>query len=81
MILDQLIKKKDLMAYIDLRIKYLKSTATSEYLKVEPKKREITKQKINGQIKELKKLRKIIYENKTKETSKKIYRILEKMEK
>lgn len=80
MILEQLIEKKDLMAYIDLKIKLLQSTSKSKILKADPENRELVKQKINGQIKELKILKKIIHGNKIKENSKKIYKTLKEME-
>lgn len=71
MILEQLIEKKDLLAYIDLRIKYLRQ----EYdIKDYPEnKREFYKKKLQGRIRELEKLKSVVSRGDLKKSSKIYY--------
>ena len=60
MILDKLMETKDLRAYIKYRIEHLKKQK-KEINKVDEKKREKVVKQINGRIKELKFLIKLIW--------------------
>ena len=53
MILDQLIEKKELLAYCDLRMRRLTKAKHEEILRQPPEKRDLVSRKIDGRIAEL----------------------------
>jgi len=59
-LLDQLLEKKDVLAYIDFRIKSLKCDLRKSILNTEPKDREHIKERFKGRIIELKELKTIV---------------------
>ena len=65
-ILDKLLEKKDLMIYIDERIKQLNSIKIKQF---EPKNREKQRQRKNGRVVELRHLKWIVHGNHVKEFS------------
>lgn len=68
-ILDELLEKKDLLAYIDIRIQTLK-IETQNNLKILPyDKKEKMLERATGRIRELESLRRIIHNNKIREQS------------
>lgn len=72
MILENLIEKKDIMAYVDFRIKHLiLEREKVPYLKIQDKRKEITIKKLDGRIAELELIKKDI--NKLKDMSKYYY--------
>ena len=68
-ILDQLIEKKDLMIYIDVRIAQLKREQ-KEALKLPERKRGKARLVIAGRLKELTTLKNMIFQKRMKEYSK-----------
>ena len=74
MILDKLLEKKDVIAYIDLRIKKLNADFDIE--KYPPKERETQRQRLGGRCRELKHLKKLIERGCLKDASKEMYRDL-----
>lgn len=76
MILEQLIEKKDMMAYIDYRTKYLKLIMEDEILKQLPRNRMYIKQKFDGRINELQKLKTVVHSRMIKEQCKIYYKKL-----
>jgi hypothetical protein len=60
MILDKLLEKKDIQAYIKFRTIYLKRTMTSEMQSQPPAKRESVRRMFMGRIRELEHLSRII---------------------
>jgi len=76
MILDKLMEVKDLKAFIKYRIQHLEKQKKN-INKIEEKKREKVVKQINGRIKELRFLRKLIWKkNLIKEESKSYWREL-----
>ncbi len=73
-ILDKLLEKKDLLAYIDYRIKVLKKEMESAIRINLPKDKESVKQKFQGRIVELEFLRTTIKNGKLKDRSKMFFR-------
>ena len=71
MILDKLLEKKDVIAYIDLRIDKLNSDF--DVRKYPPKEREMQRQRITGRCRELKRLKKLISQDSLKDASKKMF--------
>jgi len=61
-LLDQLLEKKDVLAYIDFRIKSLKYDLSKAILNAVPKDREYIRERFNGRILELEELRIIIHD-------------------
>ena len=64
-LLDQLLEKKDVLAYIDFRIKSLKCDLSKTILNAKPKDREQIKERFKGRITELNELKKIINDGTT----------------
>ena len=52
-ILDKLLEKKDIEAYLEYRIEFLKITMTDEISKLDPGKREFVRERFKGRISEL----------------------------
>lgn len=74
-ILDELIEKKDLTAYIHYRKRYLSNMMEKIYMGEEnPKRRELIKQRFVGRIKELQLLKKFIFHGTLRDMSKKFAR-------
>ncbi|RSD36552.1 MAG: hypothetical protein CI952_69 [Methanohalophilus sp.] len=69
-ILDQLLEKKDVLAYIDFRIKTLNREQNKAIESVYPETRELVRRSFNGRRRELDILRKEIEDNNIKEASK-----------
>jgi len=69
-ILDKLMEKKDLRAYIEFRIPHLEDEKRKIPDRLEPQKREPAIKQIEGRIKELKHLRELLEEDRIKEASK-----------
>ncbi|MFA7220305.1 MAG: hypothetical protein WC119_07405 [Synergistaceae bacterium] len=76
-ILDLLIEKKDLKAYIDFRIAWLKIEDRKAIMNLPPEKREFAHARIAGRVAELYQLRKVIGQGKMKERSKAYCALLE----
>ncbi len=74
MILEKLMEKKDLDAYINLRIEYLKSIERGVLEKLPEKERGFIQERFVGRINELEKLLLILRENKIKDMSKQYFR-------
>lgn len=75
-ILDKLIERKDLLAYISKRKERLELEKKKE-MKEQPKeKREFIRQRFNGRIQELKKLKEIVHNHKIKSKSKETTRYI-----
>lgn len=72
-ILDLILEKKDLKAYIDFRIAWLKIEDRKAILALPPEKREFAHVRIAGRIAELYQLRKVICAGKLKEKGKDYY--------
>jgi hypothetical protein len=66
-ILDQLIEKKNLMIYIDMRIRQLEKEMEKEVGRQPPRKRGLMVQKFRGRVEELRSLKAIVANNKVKE--------------
>ena len=81
MILDKLLEKKDIVAYLELRRDFLRSTLTTEIPKIKPEDREAIKERIEGRISELDLTIIAIEKNTLKDDSKYCYRQLHKNEK
>lgn len=60
MILDQLIEKKELLTYCDLRIRRLTKTKHEEILRQPPEKRDQVARRIDGRIAELAHLKRLV---------------------
>lgn len=73
MILDKLMEKKDLDAYINLRIEFLNSIESEELKKLPEKERGFVQERFTGRKLELKKLLSHLKEDKIKEMSKKYF--------
>lgn len=73
MILDKLLEKKDLLAYIDFRLEFLSSILESELSKVPTSDREFIRQRFIGRKEELKMIQKLIAQDKIKTMSKKYF--------
>ena len=69
-ILDKLMEKKDLAAYIDLRIDYLNVTKTEVIMKQPEKKRGLIAERFVGRIDELEKLKTLLCQDKIKDMGK-----------
>lgn len=61
MILDQLIEKKDLLTYCDLRMRRLLKSKHEEILRQPPEKREQVARKIDARVAELKHLKRLVH--------------------
>lgn len=73
MILDKLMEKKDINAYIEMRIKYLCETYANTIKTANPRHRYSIHSKWKGRIAELKKLKQVINSNNLKQQSKKYW--------
>jgi hypothetical protein len=69
-ILDKLMEKKDLDAYINLRLEFIDSVMHKEVNKLPEKERELVRQRFVGRKVELKKLLRLLKEDKIKDMSK-----------
>jgi len=72
MILDKLLEKKDLLIYIDTRIKYLRRQKRKALESAPPKKRAILFERFHGRIMELQYLKKHV--SNLKDTAKRYWR-------
>ena len=61
MILDQLIEKKELLAYCDLRMRRLKKAKREEILRQPPEKRDQVARKIDARVAELAHLKRLVH--------------------
>lgn len=61
MILDQLIEKKELLAYCDLRMRRLQKHKREEVLRQPPEKRDQVTRKLDARIAELAHLKKLVH--------------------
>lgn len=73
-ILDKLMEKKDLDAYINLRIELLNSIESEELKNLPEKERGFVQERFTGRKTELKKLLTLLKEDKIKDMSKKYFR-------
>ncbi len=73
-ILDKLMEKKDLDAYINLRIEFLNTIETEELIKLPEKERGFVQERFAGRKIELKKLLTLLKEDKIKDMSKQYFR-------
>ena len=73
-ILDKLMEKKDLDAYINLRLEFIDSIIEKEILKLPEKERELLRQRFIGRKVELRKLLRLLKEDKIKDMSKEYFR-------
>lgn len=73
-ILDKLMEKKDLDAYLNLRIEFLNNIETEELTKLPEKERGFVQERFVGRKIELKKLLTLLKENKIKDMSKQYFR-------
>lgn len=73
-ILDKLMEKKDLDAYINLRLEFIDSIMEKEIFKLPEKERELLRQRFVGRKVELKKLLRLLKEDKIKDMSKEYFR-------
>lgn len=80
-ILNQLMEKKDLDIYINLRIDFLNSTKTAEIMSRPEKERGLIQERFNGRIRELKKLKSLLSQDKIKDMDKEYFRFVNKDEK
>jgi len=78
MILDKLVEKKDLEAYLSLRADFLKSEMDSEIQKLKPQDREFIRERFKGRISELNQLSNTIKQDTMKRDSKWCYKQLHK---
>jgi len=78
MILDELIEKKDILIYIDMRSKVLDQEIKKELEITIPKNREKILQRYVGRKKELKLLRGVVHDGNVKEQGKVYWRSLPK---
>ena len=74
MILEQLMEKKDLLAYISARMVVLRTEKTRAARIVNKERREVAIRQIQGRFMEMGYLRKLLMENKVKTMSKKFWR-------
>jgi len=72
-ILDKLMEKKDLDAYINLRLEFIDSVMHKEVAKLPEKERELIRQRFVGRKIELRKLLRLLKEDKIKDMSKKYF--------
>jgi len=75
-ILDKLMEKKDLDAYIKFRIEYLNSIKKDEIIKHQEKERGLIQERFNGRVIELDKLRILLQKNKIKNMGKEYFRLI-----
>ena len=73
-ILDKLMEKKDLDAYINLRSEFIDSIIEKEISKLPEKERELLRQRFVGRKVELRKLLRLLREDKIKDMSKEYFR-------
>jgi hypothetical protein len=76
MILDQLIEKKELLAYCDLRMRRLTKAKHEEMLRQPPEKRDLVAKRIDARVAELAHLKKLVHGGKIKEEAKAHWRAL-----
>lgn len=72
-ILDKLMEKKDLDAYINLRMEFIGSIMEKEIFRLPEKEREFVRQRFIGRKVELRKLLRLLKEDKIKDMSKKYF--------
>lgn len=78
-ILDKLLEKKDLLNYIGLRIQTLRTDF--DVMKYPEAERELQNQRLNGRLRELKKLKTVILRGELKDVSKRMWRDIDKNDK
>lgn len=72
-ILDKLMEKKDLDAYINLRLEFIRSIIDKEISILPEKEREFVRQRFIGRKVELRKLLRLLKEDRIKDMSKKYF--------
>lgn len=72
-ILDELIEKKDLRAYIAMRIAMIRMEIKNNLKKLPEDKKEKMLNRASGRIRELESMKKTIHNNKVKEQSKMLF--------
>ena len=77
-ILNKLMEKKDLAAYIDLRTDYLNSIKTEEIMKRPEKERGLIQERFEGRIDELEKLKTLLCQDKIKDMGKEYFKQMNK---
>ena len=77
-ILNKLMEKKDLAAYIDLRTGYLNSIKTEEIMKRPEKERGLIQERFEGRIDELEKLKTLLCQDKIKDMGKEYFKQMNK---
>jgi hypothetical protein len=71
-ILDKLVEKKDLLAYVKYRRQYLKDIQAFEVHKQPDKKKQLVYERFRGRMEELDTLASVIRNNKVKDQSKRL---------
>lgn len=79
MILDKLLEKKDVLAYLDLRKKFLQDIKNEEILKLSIEERDFVKERFNGRISELETLLDVLKSGKLKYMGKWYFRASKKI--
>lgn len=79
-ILDKLIEKKDLAAYIDFRIEYIESVKNKELMKLPEKERGFIQERFKGRTLELVKLKNLLFQNKIKDVGKDYFKKINREE-
>lgn len=73
-ILDKLVEKKDLEAYLGLRAAFLRNEMTEEIRKQPDSKKELIHERFNGRILELDLLKRVVKSGNMKKDSKRYYK-------
>ena len=73
-ILDKLVEKNDLEAYLGLRVAFLKNEMTEEIRKQPDSKKELIHERFNGRILELNLLKQVVKSDNIKIDSKRYYK-------
>jgi hypothetical protein len=73
-ILDKLVEKKDLEAYLGLRAAFLRNEMTDELQKQPDSKKELIRERFNGRILELNSFKQVVISNNIKRDSKRYYK-------
>ena len=73
-ILDKLVEKKDLEAYLGLRAAFLRNEMTEEIQKQPDSKKELIRERFNGRILELYSFKQVVISNNIKRDSKRYYK-------
>ena len=76
MMLDRLLEKKDVVAYLELRRDFLKSALADKVSKIDEKDRALVEERFNGRISELNLFIDVLEKNVLNDSSKWYYRRL-----